>query len=321
MSDVNAVTGAGEASSTGGESTELTNAATTGATGADQGGEGGQGAVEGGAGAGAEGSAGAGSGEGGSEGEGGGASGQGTPKPEDDVNKRFSKITRERDESQRREREAKAQLDAALEALRRVGGTEKPATTETKTTTSDDLGAEPEPPVFEDPEQYQRDMAEYTRKVTERAVKMQLRADRANQEREAAERANRQKAEEHSRAWQQRRAKALEELPDYTDVAENPDVHISNTMALAITSSDHGPKLAYHLGQHPEVAERIAKMPDALQLMELGKLEAQITAPKPPKVSKTPPPITPQTGSGEPQTKSMDDMSMEEYAAQRSKRH
>lgn len=320
MSDVDAVTGAGDTSSTGGETTELTNLADTGAAGADQGGQGGQGTAEGGA-SGTEASGAEGAGEGEGTGE-SGASGQGTAKVDDPVNKRFSEVTRQRDEAQRREREAKSQLDAALEALRKVGGTQTPVTTETKTTPpADDIEEPPEPPEFIDPEQYQRDMATYTQKVVERTTKLQLRAAEANREREATERANRERQVAHAQAWQHRRQKALDEMPDYADVAENPNVHISQTMALAITSSDHGPKLAYHLGQHPDVAERIAKMPDALQLMELGKLEAQITAPKPPQVSKTPPPVKPLTGSGEPQTKSADDMSMEEYAAMRSKRH
>nr|WKF58817.1 hypothetical protein HUO10_003318 [Paraburkholderia busanensis] len=307
----------GEATgSTGGEGAELTNGGVTGTTGADQGGEGGgQGGAAAGEGGGAEGGDG---GEGGA-GEGGGAA-KVEPK-DDDVNKRFSKVTRERDEATRREREANENLRRALDALDRATGGKKPEPKPTTTEPVDDIGAEPEPPIFEDPEQYQRDMAIYTQKVTERAVKMQLRTDRVNQEREAAERAQRTAAEEHGRAWQARRAKALEEMPDYADVAENDSVHISQTMAIAITSSEHGPKVAYYLGQHPELAERISKMQPALQLMELGKLEAQITAPKPVKTSKTPEPIKITTGSGEPQVKSADEMSMEEYAAQRNKRH
>lgn len=313
-----AVTGEA-AGATGGEGTELSSGVETGATGADHGGEGGQGgaAGEGGEG-GAEGGAASG-GEGGGEGAEGGAARE-TKK--DDVNKRFSEVTRQRDESQRREREARDQLSKALEALDRVTGGKKPEVQPgAKEAPADDLGAEPEPPIFEDPEQYQRDMAAYTQKVTERAVKMQLRADRANQEREAAEQRNREAAREQGLAWMARREKAMEEMPDYTEVAENDALHISNDMAAAITRNEHGPKIAYYLGQHPELAERISKMHPVMQLMEIGKLEAQITAPKPPKVSKTPEPIRIEKGSGEPQAKSVDEMSMEEYAAQRNKRH
>ncbi|MFD1558348.1 hypothetical protein ACFSHT_22410 [Paraburkholderia silviterrae] len=320
MSDVNAVAGAGEAGSTGGEGAELTNTEVTGATGADQGGQGaGEGAGasgaagnEGGEGGGASGAGEGGAGEGAGEG-----SGAAQPKPEDDVNKRFSKITRERDEAARREREANDNLRRALEALERANGGKKPDAPADKTAPADDIGAEPTPPEFIDPEQYQRDMAEYTRKVTERSVKMQLREAEVRRQTEATEKSNREAAAAHAQAWQGRRTKALEEMPDYAEVAENPAVHVSQTMAIAITSSENGPKLAYHLGQHPEVAERISRMAPALQLMEMGKLEAQITAPKAPAVSKTPPPIKHQAGAGTPQSKSADEMSMEEYAASR----
>jgi hypothetical protein len=309
MSDVQAGEGTGDAGSAGGESTELPNTEVT-STGADQGGEGGQGG---------EATGGESTGEAGGEGGKGGAS---TPEPkEDDVNKRFSKVTRERDEATRREREANENLRRALEALERANGGKKPEATPTPTPPADDIGEEPEPPEFIDPEQYQRDMAEYTRKVTDRTVKLQLRTERANQEREAAERANQEKMQAHARTWNERRTKALDEMPDYAEVAENPALHVTDTMAIAITSSEHGPKIAYHLGQHPDVAERIAKLPNALQLMEMGKLEVQITAPKLPKVSKTPEPIKVTTGTGEPQAKSDDELSMEEYAAKRSKRH
>lgn len=317
MSEVQAEAGAGETGSTGGESTELSNTG-TGATGADQGGETGQGgtAVEGGEATGGE--------SGGEAGGEGGESSTSTAEPKDDaVNKRFSALTKQRDESQRREREAQENLRRALEALERANGGKKPdaATTTEKTPPADDIGAEPEPPEFIDPEQYQRDMAEYTRKVTDRTVKLQLRTERANEQRKATEQANQAREREHALKWVDRRSKALDEMPDYVEVAENPALHVTDTMAIAITSSEHGPKIAYHLGQHPEVAERIAKLPNALQLMELGKLEVQITAPKPPKVSKTPDPIKVQTGSGEPPAKSLDELSMDEYAAQRSKHH
>lgn len=322
MSDVNAVAaGAGEAGSTGGEGTELTNALATGATGADQGGQGsGEGAGASGAEGGQAGDGGAGEG-GAGEGGGEGSSSSAAQPKDEDVNKRFSKVTRERDEATRREREANENLRRALEALERANGGKTSATDPAPKTPTDDIGAEPEPPEFIDPDQYQRDMADYTRKVVERTTKLQLKAAETQRQTQETERVNQQTAQAHAQAWQGRRAKALEEMPDYAEVAENPAVHISQPMAIAITSSENGPKLAYHLGQHPEEAERISKLAPAMQLMELGKLEAKITAPKKPAVSKAPAPIKHQTGAGTPQSKSVDEMSMEEYAASRQKTH
>lgn len=285
--------------STGGESAELSNTEVLN-QGADQGNEGNEG----------------------QQGDTGGSEGDGvvsTPvePASDPVNKRFSELTRREREARASEREARDQLNKALDALNRATGGRKPEAPLTPETPADDLGAEPEAPEFLDPEQYQRDMAVYAQQVASRTAKMTLRAEAANRQREDAERSNREKQIAHMTAWQNRRQKAMDEMPDYADVAESPDVTVTQTMAIAVTSSEHGPKLAYYLGQHPEIAERIAKMPDALQLMEMGKLEMQISAPKKLAVSKAPAPVKPSVGSGEPQAKSLDEMSMDEYVAQR----
>lgn len=236
------------------------------------------------------------------------------PKPAD-VNKRFSEVTKQRDRAEREAREANDRLNKALEALGRVSSAAPAATAPTPPVKVDD--PEPQPPEFQDPEQYQQDMAEYTRKVTERSVRQQLQAAEAERERKAIEQSQRDQAMEQGRVWQERRAKAIEEQPDFVEVTENPDLKISPTMAIAITRHENGPQIAYYLGQHPEVAARIAKLPDALQLMELGELKAQIAAAAKPRTSKAPPPPAPARGTGQPQSKSLDEMDMDEYVAAR----
>lgn len=234
--------------------------------------------------------------------------------PQDPVNKRFSSLTRERDEALRRADEANRRLDEAIGALRSVHGAqpvepaqpvEEPALVE---------------PTFETPEQYQRDMAEYVRQVTERTAKTAMKAAMAEQER------TRQQADLSARqtaiqtAWVQRREKAISETPDYLEVAENPNVSITQPMASVITTDEAGPKLAYYLGQHPEEAARIAQLNSFAQIVELGALRERILTPQKPTTSRTPAPITPVKGAVTPTSKSPDDMSMEEYAAAR-RRH
>jgi hypothetical protein len=274
-----------------------------------------------GAGAGGEGAGGnAGDAGGDAGGSGGTGTGDGTPpvKKDDPVTKRFSQITRERDEAIRRENESREQLRVALEALDRSTNGGLPTPKDAKTTPP----AEEElvPPEFIDPDQYQRDMAVYTQKVAERAAKRAIETTEANRQREATEKSQNEAKQAHQTAWIQRRAKAMERLPDYEIVAENPEVTITPAMAMGITSSDHGPDVAYYLGSNPEEAARIAALSPQLQLIEMGMLIGKITAPKPPQVTKTPPPIKPQVGSGEPQVRTVDEMSMEEYAAQRNRR-
>ena len=117
-------------------------------------------------------------------------------------------------------------------------------------------------------------------------------------------------------AWAKRRTQAIEEIPDYVEVAERSDVAITQAMAVAIASDDLGTKIAYHLGKNPDVAERISNLPVQQQLMELGVLKAQLASVKV-TVSKAPPPIKPLSGNGTPQIKDDNELSMEEYAAKR----
>lgn len=304
-----ATAGAGEGAVTG----EGTGAAATGGAG----GEGGTPPVEGGTGG-----AGAGQGgEGGAAGGGTGGEGGGEGGAGETVRKRFADLTRERDEAVALAKKRADQLDAALEIARKAGGTEGTSTT-TTTTKPVTLPAEltePTPPEFIDPEQYQHDMAEYTKKMTEYAVAKTLKDKDAAMTRAAEEAAALEAQKTRGNAWIQRRKAMMETTPDYEIIAESPDVTITPAMAMGITGHDHGPKIAYYLGQHPDEAERIAKLPTEIQLMELGLIAAKVTAPPPPeKTSTASPPLNTTKPSGTAANQpDVSEMSMEEYAAQR----
>ena len=229
------------------------------------------------------------------------------------VNKRFSEVTRQRDEAAQRAAEADRRLTIALEALERAA----PKVEKIPEPVVEDV--DPEPPEFEDPEQYRQAMADYTKAVTARTVRQQMEAAKAEEQGRLVAQQQQQQQLHQQQEWAKRRQKAIEEIPDYAEVAENPDVMISQAMAVAISSSEQGPQLAYHLGQHPDLAEKIAKMAPQMQLMELGKLEYQLDMAKKPQVTKVPAPINTLSGTATPQVKTVEDMSMDEYAAQRKK--
>lgn len=233
--------------------------------------------------------------------------------PPDNVNKRFSALTRERDEARREASDANRRLHEAWDALKTMGT--KPA--ETLPVAEEHEPAEPQ---FESPEQYQRDMAEYIRKMTEYNARTVIKATLAEQEKTRKEDELRNQQAAIQQAWQQRRQKAVSEMPDYMDVAENPNVPITQAMASVITTEEAGPKLAYYLGQHPEEAARISQLNPFAQIVELGALRERILTPQKPTTSRAPAPIRPITGAATPASKSMDDMSMDEYAAAR-RRH
>jgi len=233
--------------------------------------------------------------------------------PQDNVNKRFSALTRERDEARREASEANRRLHEAFDALKTMGT--KPA--EVLPTTEEQ---EPEEPQFESPEQYQRDMAEYTRKMTEYTARTVIKATLAEQEKARKETELRNQQNAIQQAWAQRRQRAVQDIPDYMEVAENPDLPITQPMASVITTDEAGPKLAYYLGQHPEEAARISQLNPFAQIVELGALRERILTPQRPTTSRAPAPITPVKGGNTPAAKSLDDMSMDEYAAAR-RRH
>lgn len=109
---------------------------------------------------------------------------------------------------------------------------------------------------------------------------------------------------------------ARERFADYDAVTRNPNVAITPVMAEVIRDSDVGPDVAYHLGKNPAEAARIAALPPNRQAVELGRLEAKITAPKP--LPKQPPaPVQPVNGIAAGGSKDPGTMTMAEYAAWR----
>ena len=96
--------------------------------------------------------------------------------------------------------------------------------------------------------------------------------------------------------WQERAARAVEKYADFDEVVTNNDeLPITVAMAQAIRGSDAGVDIAYHLGTHPDVAARIAKLNPASQVFELGRIAATLPAAKP--VSKAAPPLDTVSGS------------------------
>ncbi len=79
------------------------------------------------------------------------------------------------------------------------------------------------------------------------------------------------------------------ERPDYWDVvrpitqAAMPE-GIQAVMEDAIDGSANSPRLLYHLGQNPELFQRLISLPERLAAWELGKLEASLGQPASPVV-------------------------------------
>lgn len=137
------------------------------------------------------------------------------------------------------------------------------------------------------------------------------------QEREAAAKAARDAAQQEiAQGWAAQVADAKSRYADFEAVAQAPDLPVTETMAEVIASSDLGADIAYHLGKHRDIAGQISQMSPIEQAVQIGRIEATLSLPKPNTQSQAPDPVTPvkarNTGSKDPSK-----MTMAEYKAWR----
>ena len=216
-----------------------------------------------------------------------------TAKPQEErkqnpkLEKRFSEITKQREEARQeaqREREARQALEARLQALEKQSAPQPQAQV-----------AEQEP----QPHQF-TDAFEYAKALTDYRVEQRLAQEKAEQA-EIAAKAERQKVADQ---WAKKVEAAKSEMPDFDEMVQSAsDVIVPDHIRDAMLESDVGPKLLYHFAENPELARSIAAMPPIKALREIGKLEAKFEAPKqaekPPVArSKAPEPIQPIRANG-----------------------
>jgi hypothetical protein len=146
-------------------------------------------------------------------------------------------------------------------------------------------------------------LAEYsTFEEHEAALKVYQRelANWTYDQRRASERAEEQR-NSTEKAWRDRETKTREAHPDYDDKLQElkiPNTEAVSAIKTAISESEIGPELLYHLASNPDEATRIVKLSPTRAVAELGKLELKLSGDRAPKaktreVSKAPEPITP----------------------------
>jgi hypothetical protein len=208
---------------------------------------------------------------------------EGERKQNPKLERRFSEITKQREEARKeaqREREAREALEQRLAALEG----KQPAKAEF-------VDEKPQPSQFSDAFEYAEALAEYT---ADKRI-----ADMKRQEAEAKEAEQRQKV---ITQWTSKVEEAKKSLPDFDDIVASSDVVVNDDIRDAILESDVGPQILYHLAENDEVARKIAGLSPKAALREIGKLEARFEAkpeaekPAPIVKSKAPAPITPIRG-------------------------
>ena len=200
------------------------------------------------------------------------------------LEKRFSELTKHRDEARQeaeRERQAREAVEAKLRDLEAKASPQK----------SDEPDPKPNPAQFNDALEYAEALAEWT-------------TDRRMRERDQAELA-RKAQEEQSRMrqeFQKRLDVAKQGMPDYEEMIASSDVSVSQPVTDAIIESDVGPQVLYYLAENPDFTRALAEKSITAQLRAIGRLEAKFEkseAPKPSvkepvaKRSNAPAPINP----------------------------
>jgi hypothetical protein len=106
-------------------------------------------------------------------------------------------------------------------------------------------------------------------------------------------------------------------IPDYGEVIAGLGeiTPLPAEVIDAIQQDDRGPELAYYLGKHLDIADKIANASPIQAAMELGKLSAQLSSGKRNKITKAPAPVKPAASGGAAPSKSMDTMSIDEIMA------
>lgn len=188
--------------------------------------------------------------------------------PKDDKNgvqKRIDDLTRQW-RTEQREREA---LEKEIQELRA-----KRAESEEIKTLAD----------FEyDDAKYQRYLFSEATKRAEAAAERKLK----NHDTEVSEQRARQEFAKREQAF-------TKEVKDYQQVVYREDLRVTDAMKAEIMDSELGPEIAYYLGKNPDVADRIASLPERQSIREMVKLESRIEGEKrkaaAKKVSEAPPP-------------------------------
>lgn len=207
--------------------------------------------------------------------------------PGNKVEKRFSELTKQREDARRDAEAHRIAREASETENRELKSRLNPPAK----AVSD---AEPQPGQFSD-------AFEYAKALSHHAAEQAL----ANRDRQDAEKKGIAERAKVVDQWNKRQETVKGEVEDYADVIATSTVSVSDQVRDAILESDAGPRILYHLAKNPDIAQALTEKSVSSALREIGKLEAQLSASTPAKPVVTPskasPPISPIRG-----TKSVD---------------
>ena len=182
---------------------------------------------------------------------------EGERKQNPKLEKRFSEITKQREEARKEaqnERQARLDLEQRLAAMEQQRQPQQQSYADT----------EPQPSQFSDAFEYAKALAEFS---TEKAL--------AERDRQVAQQREQEAQQKIIQSWAQKVQEAKADLPDFDDLVASSDVVVNNAVRDAILESDVGPQILYHLAENNDLAKRIASLSPNAALREIGRLEAK----------------------------------------------
>jgi hypothetical protein len=167
---------------------------------------------------------------------------------------------------------------------------------------------------FFDPEEYETALTEWiTETVTSKVqAKVEEKTTEATREQAAA-----RHIQETQKAWSAQVETAKKSHPDFEEIVYSDDFQCSTPMMNAIVADINGAEVAYHLGQNPEEASKIAELPPVQQIIEIGRLSATLQAKPAAEPRRAPAPIRPLGNEAPAVNKGPAEESEAEYFARR----
>jgi hypothetical protein len=215
------------------------------------------------------------------------------PKKKHPVQARIDQLTRDK-----YERDARiAALEAEVAASKQVSGQRNDTTQQQA---SDN--APPKPADFEDVTEYVNAAAAFQAR---QIVKQQT---------EQIQKQQQQQSEQQRFAMQAHKLRTEGQAEDFDFVIQASARMVPPIVQQAVLASENSAVLAYHIGKNPDIAFKLATIQNPYSMMiEIGKIEAQITTKTAPRTPAAPPPINPVNGGSGPQAVDMTKMSAQQW--------
>lgn len=161
---------------------------------------------------------------------------------------------------------------------------------------------------------------EYVEAIAKWAVKQEREAQKREEETQSVQAYRAEVIAEYNKKASEARGK----YEDFDEVlAEKPENAVPPQVLDAIVEAENGPDIAYYLAKNPEVTKSLWSMSPIRVIAEIGKISAKLmtsgekTSEK--RVSKAPPPPAKVPGGTALTSKSVDEMTFQEYKAFRKK--